>query len=152
MYDSKIVYLLDDEPGMVKALTRLLRAEGYAVEGFTVPDDFLRAYQPQAVSCLVLDVAMPLIEGLEFHRRLLSMDIEVPVIFLTGHGDLPMSVRAMKQGASDFLTKPVNGADLLAAIRIALSKSAFIRAATRMESPSGAPRAEHEPGRKPSGS
>ena len=132
MLDSKIVYILDDEPGMVRAIERLLRADGYTAKGFTKPDAFLEAFDAEAISCLVLDVAMPLIDGLEFHKQLIGMGIEVPVIFLTGHGDVPMSVRAMKAGASDFLTKPVDSAELLGAIRTAHSKSALIQAAKRM--------------------
>lgn len=113
---------------MVKALTRLLRSAGYRVEGFTTPDEFLRGFQQDIVSCLILDVAMPMVDGLEFHKQLLAMKIEVPVIFLTGHGDMSMCVRAMKNGASDFLGKPVNDTELLSAVRTAFSESARIQA------------------------
>ncbi len=99
-----VVYLLDDEPGMVKAVTRLLRARGFEVQGFTTPASFLDAYRPGSDSCLILDVAMP--------------------EFLTGRGDIPMSVRAMKAGAVDFLTKPVKDIDLLRAVRAALVRAA----------------------------
>jgi FixJ family two-component response regulator len=118
--DRRIVYILDDEAGMVKALTRLLFAEGFNVQGFTSPAIFLRAYRPELKSCLVLDVAMPEIDGLEFQKHLRQMGIVVPIIFLTGHGDVAMSLRAVKAGAVDFLSKPVNDEELLRAVRTAL--------------------------------
>ncbi len=118
------VFLLDDEPGMLKALTRLLKAEGYTVCAFAAAKAFLESYQPQACGCLVLDVAMPEIDGLELQRRLTRCGARLPIVFLTGHGDIPMSVQAIKAGAEDFLTKPVNDADLLRAVRAALQRSA----------------------------
>ena len=118
------VYLLDDEPGMVKAVTRLLRARGFEVQGFTTPSSFLDAYRPGSDSCLVLDVAMPELDGLHLQRRLTHAGILLPIVFLTGHGDIPMSVRAMKAGAVDFLTKPVKDTDLLRAVRAALVRAA----------------------------
>ena len=119
-----VVYLLDDEPGMVKAVTRLLRARGFEVQGFTTPSSFLDAYRPGSDSCLVLDVAMPELDGLHLQRRLTHDGILLPIVFLTGHGDIPMSVRAMKAGAVDFLTKPVKDTDLLRAVRAALVRAA----------------------------
>jgi FixJ family two-component response regulator len=124
-----MVYLLDDEPGMVKAVTRLLRAKGFEVQGFTTPANFLDAYRPGSDSCLILDVAMPELNGLYLQRRLTHEGILLPVVFLTGHGDIPMSVRAMKAGAVDFLTKPVKDADLLRAVRTALVRAAEQREA-----------------------
>ena len=118
------VFLLDDEPGMLKALTRLLKAEGFALRAFTSAKAFLEAYQPQSVGCLVLDVAMPEIDGLELQRRLTRSGALLPIVFLTGHGDIPMSVQAIKAGAEDFLSKPVKDADLLRAVRAALHRSA----------------------------
>lgn len=115
-----IVYVLDDEPEMVKALARLLRAKRFAVRGFVSVRAFLQEYDPQAIACLVLDIAMPELDGLELQRRLSQQPIPLPVIFLTGHGDIPMSVRAIKAGATDFLTKPVDAAALVAAVRVAL--------------------------------
>lgn len=115
-----IVYLLDDEPEMVKALTRLLRAKGFAVRGFTSVRAFLEGGPLQDTACLVLDVAMPELNGLELQQRLTHQGILIPVIFLTGHGDIPMSVRAMKAGALDFLTKPVEAAKLVKAVCSAL--------------------------------
>ncbi len=114
------VYVLDDEPEMVKALTRLLRAKRFDVRGFVSVDAFLKAYSPQECACLVLDVAMPELDGLELQRRLAQQEIPLPIIFLTGHGDIPTSVRAIKAGATDFLTKPVDAAALVAAVRAAL--------------------------------
>jgi FixJ family two-component response regulator len=118
------VYLLDDEPGMLKALTRLLEAEGYTVRAFTSAKSFLESYQPEALSCLVLDVAMPELDGLELQQRLTRAGILLPIVFLAGHGDIPMSVQAIKAGALDFLTKPVKDVDLLRAVRVALQRAA----------------------------
>src|SRR5204862_6534564 len=119
-----VVYLVDDELGMVKAVTRLLRARGFEVHGFTSPASFLEAYRPESDSCLILDVAMPELDGLHLQRRLTHDGILLPIVFLTGHGDIPMSVRAMKAGAVDFLTKPVKDTDLLRAVRAALVRAA----------------------------
>ncbi len=117
---SGTVYLLDDEAEMVKALTRLLRAKRFEVRGFVSVGEFLKSYDPQESACLVLDVAMPELDGLELQRRLTKEEAPLPIIFLTGHGDIPMSVRAIKAGATDFLTKPVDAAALVAAVRLAL--------------------------------
>ncbi len=115
-----IVYLLDDEPEMVKALNRLLRARHFEVRGFTSARAFLDAFRPQDTACLVLDVAMPELDGLELQRRLTHQRFLLPIIFLTGHGDIPMSVRAIKAGATNFLTKPVDASVLVPAVRDAL--------------------------------
>jgi FixJ family two-component response regulator len=117
------VFLLDDEPGFLKALTRLLKSEGFMVQGFTSAKAFLDTYRPVDRSCLVLDVAMPEINGLEFQRRLTRAGLLLPIVFLTGRGDIPMSVQAIKAGAVDFLTKPVSDTDLLRAVRAALRQS-----------------------------
>src|SRR5512141_2292715 len=124
-----IVYLVDDEPEMVKALTRLLRTKVFEVRGFTSAREFLKAYHPQDRACLVLDVAMPELDGLELQRRLTHHGILIPIIFLTGHGDIPTSVRAIKAGATDFLTKPVEAQTLVAAVRNALDQDAAARRA-----------------------
>ncbi|MBP1598985.1 MAG: Response regulator [Acidobacteria bacterium] len=115
-----IVYLLDDEPEMVKALSRALRAKQFEVRGFTSVFAFLESFRPQDTGCLVLDVAMPELDGLELQRRLTREGILIPIIFLTGHGDIPMSVSAIKAGATDFLTKPVEAGTLARAVRAAL--------------------------------
>ena len=120
---KSIVYLLDDELAMVKALTRLLRGRGLEVRGFTSASEFLAAFSPLEPACLVLDVAMPELDGLELQRRLTHQGILIPIIFLTGHGDIPMSVRAIKDGASEFLTKPVEAQRLLDAVNGALREA-----------------------------
>ena len=119
-----IVYLLDDEPQMVKALTRLLRAKQFDVRGFTSVREFLAAFRADERACLVLDVAMPELDGLELQQRLTHHGILIPIVFLTGQGDIPMSVRAIKAGAVDFLTKPVDAAILIQAVRAALRAAA----------------------------
>ena len=129
---ANIVYLLDDEPEMVKALTRLLRAKKLEVRGFTSVRAFLDAYRPEGNACLVLDVAMPELDGLELQRRLTSLGILIPIIFLTGRGDIPTSVRAMRAGAADFLAKPVDAVALIHAVRSAL-QTAQARRQTIME-------------------
>ena len=113
------VYLVDDEPGMLKALTRLLTAEGYPVQPFSSAAAFLAGYVAGGPGCLILDVAMPGMDGLELQERLTRDGVLLPILFLTGNGDIPMSVRAMKAGAADFLAKPVNDDELLRAIRVA---------------------------------
>jgi len=122
-----IVYLLDDEPGLIRALTRLLLMEGFPVRGFTSVQAFFEAYRPQDIACLVLDVAMPELNGLDLQQQLSRRGILMPVIFLTGQSDIPMSVRAIKAGAVDFLTKPVNDAELLHAVNVALQMAAVRR-------------------------
>lgn len=118
------VYLVDDEPDLRRALERLLRAEGYDVEGFDRAADFLARVPSDASGCIVLDVAMPGIDGMAMQQRLVSEGSTLPIVFLSGHGDIPMSVRAIKAGAVDFLTKPVKGADLLRAVNAALELAA----------------------------
>ena len=122
--ESEIVYLVDDEAGMRKALVRLLRSEGFDVFAFASAGDFLTAYRAEETACLVLDVAMPELDGMELQRRLTRAGLLVPIVFLSGKGDIPMSVNAIKAGAVDFLTKPVNDTDLLRAVRAALEQAA----------------------------
>lgn len=117
------VFLVDDEPGMLKALSRLLGAEGFKVMAYRSATDFLANFPEESIGCLVLDVAMPGLDGMELQQRLNESGNPLPVIFLTGHGDIPMSVRAIKSGAVDFLTKPVHDEELLAAVRMALQLS-----------------------------
>ena len=121
---AEIVYIVDDEAGMRKALCRLLRAEGFDARPFATPREFLAGYDAEKASCLILDVAMPETDGMEFQQQLTQRGLLLPIVFLTAHGDIPMSVRAVKAGASDFLTKPVNDADLLRAVRSALKLAA----------------------------
>ena len=123
------VFIVDDEPAVLKALSRLLRSTGLATETFSSSQDFLSHYLPNTPGCLVLDVAMPGLNGLELQKALMAKGSAVPIIFLTGHGDIPMSVQAMKRGAADFLTKPVDDDELLNAVRAALEKDRVARQA-----------------------
>ena len=136
---SPTVFLLDDDPEMVKALTRLLRSKRFEVRGFTSVCAFLEACRPVDTACLVLDVTMPELDGLELQRLLTHQGILIPIIFLTGHGDIPTSVRAIKAGATDFLTKPVDAAALVQAVRAAL-QTAETRRQTIAETAALAPR------------
>jgi FixJ family two-component response regulator len=124
MSEEPLVYLLDDEPEVLKALSRLLQAQGFRVRGYTNARELLAEQRHPGPACLVLDVAMPGIDGLQVQERLRRGGAVLPIVFLTGHGDIPMSVRAVKAGAEDFVTKPVNAADLLRAIRAALKRAA----------------------------
>jgi FixJ family two-component response regulator len=119
------VYLIDDDPGVLKALTRLLRSAGLQPIPFGCPLEFLATCDPALRGCLVLDVAMPGLDGMRMQQALAAAGCTLPIIFLTGHGDIPMSVQAMKRGAVDFLTKPVDEASLLAAVREALARDAM---------------------------
>ncbi len=123
MSQAATVILIDDEPGMLIALTRLLESEGFTVMSFPSAGEFLAARRPDEVCCLVLDVAMPDLDGMSLHDRLTGEGDSTPVIFLTGHGDIPMSVHAIKSGAVDFLTKPVKDVDLFRAVRAALEQA-----------------------------
>jgi FixJ family two-component response regulator len=115
-----IVYILDDEPEMVKALTRLLRSRQFEVRGYVSVHEFLEAGRPENNACLILDVAMPGLDGLQVQEHLTHQGILIPIVFLTGRGDIPTSVRAIKAGATDFLTKPVDAAVLVGAVCSAL--------------------------------
>ena len=119
---SPTVFVVDDYAPVRKSITRLLHAAGFAVAVFASAEEFLAQYDPQIVGCLVLDLAMPALDGLELQHILATAGSLLPIIFLTGTGDIPKSVQAMKLGASDFLTKPVNDEDLLAAVRVAIQK------------------------------
>ncbi|MBS0469727.1 MAG: response regulator transcription factor [Proteobacteria bacterium] len=124
---ESIVYVIDDDPSMRRALARLMRTVGLHAEGFTLPEEFLRFQRPDIPGCLVLDVRLPGSSGLEFQRELAQAGIDMPIIFITGHGDIPMSVRAMKAGAFEFLTKPFRDQDLLDAIQLAIAKDRELR-------------------------
>jgi FixJ family two-component response regulator len=110
------VFLVDDDAGVLKALTRLLRVKGYDARSYASPRDFLVQHDPTVPGCAVLDVAMPGLDGLALQEALIAEGTPRPIIFLTGKGDIPTSVRAMKAGAIDFLTKPVSDHSLLDAI------------------------------------
>jgi FixJ family two-component response regulator len=122
------VFVIDDEPDLRRALERLLQAEGFEVRSFGSAPDFLGQLADDDVGCIVLDVAMPGVDGLELQRRLAQGGAQLPIVFLTGHGDIPMSVQAIKAGAVDFLTKPVKRADLLRAVQAALDRAEAGRA------------------------
>jgi FixJ family two-component response regulator len=118
------VFVVDDDPAVRKALSRLLREDGFRVDTFDSAEAFLAGRNPQAPGCLVLDVMLPGLDGLELQRRLAQTGEVLQIVFLTGHGDIPMSVRTIKAGAADFLTKPVSAAALLPAVRAAMERDA----------------------------
>lgn len=115
------VYLVDDDPDLLRAIGRLLESAGMQVAAFATPQQFLDAYDRDGPGCLVLDLALPGLSGLELQRTLERDDSALPIVFLTGRGDIAASVEAMKHGATDFLTKPVDDAALIAAIHEALA-------------------------------
>jgi FixJ family two-component response regulator len=117
-----IVFVVDDDESMRKALSNLVRSVDLQVETFASAPEFLDVKLPDAPCCLILDIRLPGVSGLEFQAKLASAQIDVPIIFLTGHGDIPMSVRAMKAGAVEFLTKPFRDQDMLDAIQVALER------------------------------
>jgi FixJ family two-component response regulator len=121
------VFVVDDDPGVLRALTRLLRAAGHEVRAFRSPQDFLAMHDPAALGCVVLDLSMPGLNGLELQTALEASGCHRPIIFVSGHGDIPSSVRAMKAGAVDFLTKPVCADDLLAAVERAIRQDVLMR-------------------------
>ena len=119
---DSIVYVVDDDHSVRRAIKRLVGSAGLQVELFGSAQEFLQGWRPDAPSCLVLDISLPGINGLDFQRQLAETNIRIPIIFITGKGDIPMSVRAMKAGAVEFLTKPFRDQDLLDAIQVALER------------------------------
>jgi FixJ family two-component response regulator len=117
-----IVFVVDDDPSVRVALTNLFRSMDLGVEVFGSPSELLQTKLPDVVSCLVLDIRLPGVSGLDFQTRLAEAGIHIPIVFMTGHGDIPMSVRAMKAGAVDFLTKPFRDQDMLDAVTRALER------------------------------
>ena len=117
-----VVFIVDDDASVRDALKRLIRSVGLRVELFGSAQEFLQRGRPDVPSCLVLDVRLPGIGGLDLQRQLADANVQTPIIFITAHGDIPMSVRAMKAGAVEFLTKPFRDQDLLDAIQIALER------------------------------
>ena len=122
-----IVFVIDDDAMIRDGIHSLIKSIGLRVETFASAGDFMLAKRPDAPSCLVLDVRMPGLNGLDLQRQLSEANIQIPIIFITGHGDIPMSVRAMKQGALEFLTKPVRGQDLLDAVQKAVAHDRGLR-------------------------
>jgi FixJ family two-component response regulator len=126
--DAK-VFVVDDDPSVRKGLKRLLNSAGYPVESFASAREFLdRVSRGECAGCVVLDVRMPGLSGLELQQELKAFTTPISIIFITGHGDIPMSVRAMKDGATDFLAKPVHDQDLLAAVEQAIARNTEDRA------------------------
>jgi FixJ family two-component response regulator len=116
------VFIIDDDRGMRQAIQDLVESVGLRAESFTTGEEFLRRQRIADPSCLVLDVRLPRMNGLDFQRRLAETGVQIPIIFITAHGDIPMSVRALKSGAVEFLTKPFRDQDLLDAIHLALQR------------------------------
>jgi FixJ family two-component response regulator len=126
---APIVFVVDDEPSMRQAMSGLFRSVGLQVELFGSAAEFLQRKQSDSASCLVLDIRLPGVSGLDFQGQLLRANIRTPIIFMTGHGDIPMSVRAMKAGAVDFLAKPFRDQDMLDAVAAAIHRDQQARQA-----------------------
>jgi FixJ family two-component response regulator len=121
------VFVIDDDDLVRSAIQGMLKSVGLRSETFGTPQEFLRSKRPDSPSCLILDVRLPGISGLDFQRELANAGIRIPIIFITGHGDIPMTVKAMKSGAVEFLTKPFRDQDLLDAINQALDRDRVMR-------------------------
>jgi len=119
---ESIVFVIDDDPSVQRAMKRLIGCVGLQVELFGSAQEFLASRLPNVSSCLVLDIRLPGISGLDLQRQLAKANIQIPIIFITAHGDIPMTVRAMKAGAVEFLTKPFRNQDVLDAVQIALER------------------------------
>jgi FixJ family two-component response regulator len=124
---ASVVFIIDDDESLRVGLQRLFRSVGLRAEVFASAPEFLQSKLPDIPSCLVLDVRLPGVSGLDFQAELGNAHIHIPIIFITGHGDIPMSVRAMKAGAVEFLTKPLREQDLLDAVRVALDRDRIRR-------------------------
>jgi FixJ family two-component response regulator len=125
--DSPTVFVIDDDAAMRVSVQGLLKSVGLRSESFGTAEEFLPSKRPDGTSCLVLDVSLPGVNGLDFQRELADAGIQIPIIFITGHGDIPMTVKAMKSGAVEFLTKPFRDQDLLDAVRQALNRDRVTR-------------------------
>jgi FixJ family two-component response regulator len=121
------VFIVDDDGGVRRAIQDLVESVGLRAESFATAQEFLNRQQTPDPSCLVLDVRLPKMSGLDFQRTLTDLGIQIPIIFITAHGDIPMSVRALKSGAVEFLTKPFRDQDLLDAIQQALQRDRVVR-------------------------
>jgi DNA-binding NtrC family response regulator len=120
--ESALVFVVDDDRSIRESLSNLIRSAGLSVQTFSSAQEFLASQRSKSPSCLVLDVQLPGLSGLDLQQELAKAGIQIPIIFITGYGDIPMSVRAMKAGALEFLTKPVNDEDLLGAIQQAIAR------------------------------
>jgi FixJ family two-component response regulator len=127
--DAPTVFVIDDDAGVRASIQGLLRSASLRSASFATAEEFLRSKPPDGPSCLVLDVSLPGVNGLDLQRELADAGIRVPIVFITGHGDIPMSVKAMKSGAVEFLTKPFQGQELLDAIQQALERDRVTRQA-----------------------
>jgi FixJ family two-component response regulator len=125
---QELVFVIDDDASIRTSLSSLFRSVGLKVEVFDSAADFLKIGRPEAASCLVLDVRLPGVSGLDFQSELAKASIRIPIVFITGHGDIPMTVKAMKAGAVEFLTKPFREQDLLDAVRLGLERDRTRRA------------------------
>ena len=123
---APMVFVIDDDAGVRTSIQGLLKSVGLRCETFGTPQEFLRSKRPDGPNCLVLDVRFPGVNGLDFQRQLVDAGLQIPIIFITGHGDIPMTVKAMKSGAVEFLTKPFRDQDLLDAINQALDRARAI--------------------------
>jgi FixJ family two-component response regulator len=128
MTEAPIVFVVDDDPAVRRVIKRLLESVGLRVELFGSAEEFRRSERPNTASCLVLDIRLPGISGLDFQRELAETKVQIPIIFITAHGDIAMAVRAMKSGAVEFLTKPFRHQDLLDAIQQGLGRDRTRRA------------------------
>jgi FixJ family two-component response regulator len=122
-----VVFVIDDDDLVRSAIQGMLKSVGLRCETFSTPQEYLRSKRPDGPSCLILDVRLPGISGLDFQRELSDAGIRIPIIFITGHGDIPMTVKAMKSGAVEFLTKPFRDQDLLDAVHQALDRDRIMR-------------------------
>ena len=120
--EEPVVFVIDDDPSVCQALADLLRSANLGVETFLSAQEFFQRKHPDSPGCIVLDVRLPGMSGLEFQRALIKLGVDLPIIFITGYGDIPMSVQAMKSGAIEFLTKPLNEQALLDAIQAGLER------------------------------
>ena len=127
MNEQPVVYLIDDEPCLLRALERLLQAEGFAVQAFPSAEDFLRAHDPSRPGCLVTDLSLPGLDGLSVQRTLVALGCARAVVLMTAYGDITTGVHAMKSGAVDFLVKPFDNDAFLVAVRNALDKDQYDR-------------------------
>src|ERR1700681_4649924 len=125
--DAPTVFVVDDDAGGRASIQGLLKSAGLRCESFRSAEEFLRRNRPDGPSCLVLDVSLPGVSGLDFQRQLADAGVQIPIIFITGHGDIPMTVKAMKSGAVEFLTKPFHDQVLLDSIHQALDRDRLAR-------------------------
>jgi FixJ family two-component response regulator len=124
---DSVVFVVDDDAAVRDAIQSLIRSVGLYVEGFASAQDFLRSKRPEVPGCLVLDIRLPGFSGLQLQSKLADANIRIPIVFMTGHGDIPMTVKAMKGGAVEFLTKPFRDQDLLEAVQQALESDRSAR-------------------------